>query len=113
MYRTVATLLLAAHLGALVVPTLAKASASKDDAVAHCVPSVGHAETVVTQIPDECDACQMPDCMGMANCAHASVAIVSMPSIMFTAPAEIATVLEGSRDVTNPLRTPFPPPPKS
>jgi hypothetical protein len=113
MYRVVATLLLVAHLGALTAPTLAAAGVSEGGPMTHCVRAGGHAEVAVTQTPEECDACNTPDCLAMAGCAHTSVAIVSTPSINFTAAAEIVTALDGSSDAVNLLRTPFPPPPKS
>jgi hypothetical protein len=78
----------------------------------HCVPTVGHGHASVTQMSKECDACEMPDCLGRASCSHVGVAIISMPSITFIPTREIASVLDGSSDGANLLRTPFPPPPK-
>lgn len=112
MCRVVATLVLLAHLGALAAPALAEVSPAERSGASHCVPQMAHADPGVTQQSEDCDACDMRYCLGMASCAHASVAIVPMTSIDLSAAGESASVLEWSSDAANLLRTPLSPPPK-
>jgi hypothetical protein len=112
MFRPIATLLLMAHVAAFAAPALAEARTRQAVPVSHCVPTVVHFDLAVTPASESCDACEMPDCLGTASCAHASVAIVSISSIDFAPSGELATSLAGTRDAANLLHTPLPPPPK-
>jgi hypothetical protein len=102
MYRIAATLLL----------SLAEASSAERSGMSHCVPQSGHANEGVTQQSEDCDSCEMRYCLGMASCAHSSVAVVPMKSIDFTPAGELAPAGEGPSSATYLIPTPLPPPPK-
>ncbi len=114
MFRAIATLLLMAHVAAFAAPAMTEAGTPETVRVSHCAPSVSQVGASVIQASQDkdCDACEMPDCLGTASCAQATVAIVSMSSIDIIPAGELVSPHEGSRVAANLLHTPLPPPPK-
>ena len=114
MFRAIATLLLLAHIGVLAAPALAKADPTVGSESPHCVALASHAGPGITQPSEECDACDMPACLGMSSCVRAGVgvAIIPMASFDLSPTAETLANQETLGNLVNLQSTPLPPPPK-
>lgn len=110
--RVVATLLLLTQLGFLTAPVLAEAGPMAQSGKAHCHAPTTHADSGVAPDSDDCDACDMPACPGMASCAPVGIAIISLFTLDMIPTAEITTVPGVGAGLANLLSTPLPPPPK-